>query len=184
MAQTNVAQTNTVTYTQKLLSHADPNLIEVGRKIRDARDHGEFREFCDTIGVHTRKAYDLIAIADAIDRGLLTPTDVTKIGWSKARLVAKQTHTRRQARQAVAFAADNTLPALVAYLREGGSGEPLVTKSFHLTWRQAGELDAALKVAGVHMHRGRMENRSQALMRIIRNYAGSRQARHRRGALG
>jgi hypothetical protein len=165
-----VAQTNTVTHTRKLLSHADPNLIEVGREIRGAQVSGKFPEFCAAIGVHTRKAYDLITIADAVDHRLLTPNDVTNIGWSKARLVAKQSHTRRQARQAVAFATDNTLPALVAYLRGGGSGEVLITKSFHLTHRQASDLDAALKVAGVRMHRGRMENRTDALMVIIRAF--------------
>ena len=47
---------------------SDPVLL--GRRIRQAKKRGEFAFFCSSHRIHTRKAYDLIAIADAVDFGL------------------------------------------------------------------------------------------------------------------
>jgi hypothetical protein len=148
-------------------------LLVLGRRIRRARDRGEFASFCSSVPIHSRKAYDLIAIANAVDAGLLPPGIVEQIGWSKARLVAERGRTIRYARGAVAFARTNTLAALVAYFQRDGVGTALITKSFHLTKAQAKELDATLLQAGARMHGGRMTGRNDSLMRILRSYRQS-----------
>lgn len=154
-------------------------LVGLGRSIRSARKHGEFAEFCATHLIHTRKGYDLIVIADAVDAGRLTPNDVTEIGWSKARLIAAQATNKLAARNAVRFARHNILPAVVAYFQQDGAATPLVTKSFHLSPQQASELEAALLRAGGLVRGGRLQNRSHALMTIVRNF---QTAAHRRNA--
>src|SRR4051812_22763090 len=100
-----------------MLAQAEPDLVAVGRLIRAARIRGEFKIFCDAVSLHTRKAYDLIAIADAVDAGRLQGTVVQEIGWSKARLIAEHAATKTKARRAMAFARKNTLAALSAYFQ-------------------------------------------------------------------
>jgi hypothetical protein len=112
----------------------------------------------------------LIAIADAVDDGRLSEGEVQEVGWSKARLIAEYASSKTESRRAIGFARRNTLPALMSYCKQNGTGTALVTKSFHLTPEQAGELDAALLQAGAGLRRGRMDARSDALMRIIRTY--------------
>jgi len=150
-----------------------PDLVSLGRRIRRARDRGEFSPFCSSVRIHTRKAYDLMAIADAVDSDLMKASLVQEIGWSKARLIAERTGTKSEARRAIAFARYNTLPALAAYFQQDGNGMALVTKSFHLTRSQADELDAALVKAGAKPRKGRMNGRKDALMSIVRNYTHS-----------
>jgi len=153
-----------------MLAQAEPDLVSVGRLIRAARNRGNFKAFCDALSLGTRKAYDLIAIADAVEAGHLPETVVQEIGWAKARLIAERAATKSGARSAVTFARKNTLPALVAYFRGGGAGVKLITKSFHLTVQQAQYLDATLVEAGAQRRRGRLDNRADALMRIVREY--------------
>jgi hypothetical protein len=43
------------------------DLVGLARRIRQARNRGEFTSYCASIHVHSRKAYDLMAIADAVD---------------------------------------------------------------------------------------------------------------------
>lgn len=155
------------------------DLVELGRAIRAARDRGEFATFCATVPVHSRKAYDLIAIVDAIDARRLTPQDVATLGWSKARLIAERASTRAVARQAVAFARDNTLPAVVAYFRDDRARKALVTKSFHLTLQQARTLEAALVRASGVRRGGRLQNRTEALMAILREFSAWHAAKGR-----
>jgi hypothetical protein len=150
---------------------SEPDLVGLGRRIRRARDRGELRLFCDAVLLHSRKAYDLIAIADAVDAGLLQEEVVQEIGWSKARLIAERAGTKPTARRAIVFARNHTLPALVAFFKHDGNGMALVTKSFHLTPEQARELDAALLRAGARQQGPRMDGRNDALMRIVRSYS-------------
>jgi hypothetical protein len=150
------------------LDKADPVLL--GRRIRQAKGRGEFDSFCLSHRIHSRKAYDLIAIADAVDRDLLQEKVVQEIGWSKARLIGERARTKPDARRAIAFARSNTLPALTAYFQHEGKGVALVTKSFHLTKTQADELNAALIKAGAQLRKRRMNGRTDALMRILRGY--------------
>lgn len=145
------------------------DLVALARRIRQAQMRGEFPSYCASIGVHSRKAYDLIAIANAVDAGLLENRLVQEIGWSKARLIAEYANTKSEARRAIAFARRNTLPALAAYFKKGAS-EALVTKSFHLTRSQAEDLEAALLSAGAQRRGGRLVNRPDALMRVLRDY--------------
>lgn len=147
-----------------------PDLVRLGRRIRRARDSGDFLSFCSSQRIHSRKAYDLIAIANAVDAGLLQPGLVQEIGWSKARLIAERALTKPGARRAIAFARGNTLPALTAYFQQEGEGVALVTKSFHLTKSQADELESALVKAGAEGRKGRMNGRTDALMTILRSY--------------
>jgi hypothetical protein len=56
---------------RKLLAQSEPDLVAVGRLVRAARDNGNFKTFCDAVSLHPRKAYDLIAIADAVEDGRL-----------------------------------------------------------------------------------------------------------------
>ena len=146
------------------------DVVALGRRIRQAHDRGEFSSFCASTRIHQRKAYDLIAIADAVDAGRLDVRTVEEIGWSKARLIAAQTTTKVAARRAIAFARGNTLPALVKYFQRDGLASALVTKSFHLTGRQAAELELVLLQAGARQRSGRMDGRSKALMQIVRAY--------------
>ena len=148
----------------------EPDLVSLGRRIRRARNRGEFLSFCSSVRIHSRKAYDLIAIANAVDAGLLQPGLVQEIGWSKARLIAERALTKPGARRAIAFARGNTLPALTAYFQQEGKGVALVTKSFHLTESQADELESALVKAGAKGRKGRMNGRTDALMTILRSY--------------
>jgi len=153
-----------------MLAQAEPDLVSVGRLIRAARNRGNFKAFCDALSLGTRKAYDLIAIADAVEAGRLPETVVQEIGWAKARLIAERAATKSEARSAVTFARQNTLPALVAYFRGGGAGVKLVTKSFHLTTHRAQMLESALVQAGAQRRGGRLDNRADALMRILREF--------------
>ena len=150
---------------------SDPVLL--GRRIRQAKKRGEFAFFCSSHQIHTRKAYDLIAIADAVDSDFLQESVVQEIGWSKARLIAERAGTEPKVSHAIAFARSNTLAALTAYFQQDGNGKALVTKSFHLTRSQADELDAALVKAGAQRRKGRMNGRTDALMSIARNYTQS-----------
>jgi hypothetical protein len=155
---------------RKLLAQSEPDLVAVGRLVRAARDNGDFKTFCDAVSLHPRKAYDLIAIADAVEAGRLQGADVQEIGWSKARLIAEQAATKSKAKRALGFARKNTLAALVAYFRGDGAGVKLIAKSFNLTRHQAQELDATLVQAGARRRQGRMENRAEALMTVLRGY--------------
>ena len=153
--------------------------VKLGEALRRAQTDGQFKEFCAAYRLHTRKAYELVRIAEAVHRNLLTPADVEDIGWTKAALVAGVTGSRR-ARQAVAYARKYTLPALVSFLRHdqtahGRAEQGLITKSFHLTPAEAEELDAALRLAGAEERGGRMLDRSEPIMRIVRAFkpAGS-----------
>jgi len=156
-----------------MLAQAEPDLVSVGRLVRAARNEGNFKAFCDAVSLGTRKAYDLIAIADAVDAGRLQETVVQEIGWAKARLIAEKAATRSKVRSATAFARKNTLPALAAYFQGGGAGVQLVTKSFHLTMHQAQALESALVQAGAQRRQGRLDNRADALMRILREFTKS-----------
>ena len=49
----------------------------------------------------------------------------------------------------------------------------LVTKSFHLTMHQAQALENALVQAGAQQRQGRLDNRADALMSILREYRQS-----------
>lgn len=98
--------------TVSLKAGSESDLVALGRSIRAARDRREFPEFCATIPIHTRKAYDLIAIADAVDADRLTLADVTDIGWSKACLIAAQATGKAATRKAIRVARSNTLPAV------------------------------------------------------------------------
>lgn len=146
-----------------------PNLIELAARIADARRQGRFRAYCTEINIHTRKAYDLMVIAEALDEARLKADDVFELGWSKARLVATHARTRREIRRAVTFARINTLAAVVAYFKTG-TETALITKSFHLTADEAEELDAALGLAGGDHRKGRFHKRSAALMNLVREY--------------
>jgi hypothetical protein len=159
------------------MDRTEPDLVLLGRRIRDARERGKFPSFCSSIPIHTRKAYDLIAIANAVDAGLFDAKIVHEIGWSKARLVAERTNTKRAARQAVAFARGNILPAVVGYFQRKRTGKKLVTKSFHLTVSQAKELEAALVQAGARRRHDRLDNRTDALMQILREFVVSMKLR-------
>ena len=154
------------------------DLIALGRSIRAARDRREFPEFCATVPIHTRKAYDLIAIADAVDAKRLTPADVVEIGWSKARLIAAHAAGKAATRKAVRFARSNILPAVVAYFQQDGAATPRITKSFHLSPQQATELEAALLKAGGVQRGGRLQNRSHALMAIVRDFQAATRRRN------
>jgi hypothetical protein len=153
---------------RRLLSQAVPDLVSVGCLLRAAREMGGFAEFCHSVGLHSRKAYDLIAIADAVASGLLAHDVVREIGWSKARLIATQATTKREAQRALIFARNHTLPALAAFLRTDGVLGPLVTKCFHVTPGDSKIIEAALRSAGARLRAGRLDNRSEALMRIVR----------------
>ena len=115
---------------------------------RAARDSGDFKAFCEAVSLHPRKAYDLIAIADAVEAGRLQGTDVQEIGWSKARLIAEHAATKGKAKSALGFARKNTLAALAANFQGNGTGAKLITKSFNLTAQQAKQLETALVQAG------------------------------------
>ena len=140
------------------------DLVNLGRRIRRARDSGDFSSYCSSQRIHSRKAYGLIAIADAVDSDILRERVVREIGWSKARLIAERTRSKTEARRAIAFARTNPLPALTAYFQRDGNGRSLVTKSFHLTKSQADELSAALVKAGAQLQKGRMNGRTDALI--------------------
>jgi predicted Zn-dependent protease len=158
---------------RRLLAQANPDLVAVGRLARAARNSTEFKAFCSAVGLGTRKAYDLIAIADAVEAGRLQEVVVQEIGWAKARLIAEHAATKSKARQALAFARKNTLAALVAYFQGSGAGVKLITKSFHLTVQQAQYLDSTLVQAGAQRRGGRLDNRADVLMRILRAYRQS-----------
>lgn len=153
-----------------LLAQNPADLVELGRVLEAARQLGEFGAICDTLPIHTRKAYDLISIAGAVDDGRLRPEVVDEIGWTKARLIATRTSTKQETLRALALAPSVTVPALAAYLRDEQTAEPLVTKSFHLTQTEAAQLETALRRAGAHVRGGRIENRSEALMVIVRAF--------------
>jgi hypothetical protein len=146
---------------------SDVEVLVLARQVRDARGAGTFASFCADHGLHTRKAYDLITIIDAVDARRLSADDVRHLGWSKARLVASHGESKALAAAAVSFALNNTLPALARYLRHPGKETRLVTKCFHLTINQARKLEHALMAAGGQMSGGRMKNRSEALMAVV-----------------
>ena len=158
-------------------ANTEPDLVVLGRRIRRARERGEFASFCSSQRIHSRKAYDLMAIADAVDADLMKASLVQEIGWSKARLIAERAATKPEARRALAFARNNTLPALTAYFQRNGRGTSLVTKCFHLTKSQADELDSALIRAGAQLRKGRMNGRTEALMRVVHDYKPSSPSR-------
>jgi hypothetical protein len=141
-----------------------------------ARASGDFRAFCDAVELGPRKAYDLIAITNAVEAGRLQETDVQEIGWSKARLIAEQASTKGKAKSALGFARKNTLAALAAYFQGNGTGTKLITKSFNLTAQQAKQLETALVQAGAQRRHGRMDNRADALMSVLREYRKSKHA--------
>jgi hypothetical protein len=155
---------------RKLLVGAKPDYVEIGRLARAARHAGGFKAFCDEVPIHSRKAYDLIAIADAVDAGFLAAEVVSELGWTKVRFIASRARTKSAARSALTFARKNTVPAIVAYLRAPMAAEKLITKSFNLTVKQARELELALDRAGARRRHGRIDNRAESLMRIIRAY--------------
>jgi hypothetical protein len=132
-----LVQQSGVARARQLLARAEPDLVAVGRLVRAARIRGDFKAFCAAVKLGPRKAYDLIAIANAVEAGRLQSTDVQEIGWAKARLIAEQAATKSKARRALTFARKNTLPALFAYFQGNGAKISLVTKSFHLTVQQA-----------------------------------------------
>jgi hypothetical protein len=96
---------------------------------------------------------------------------------SKTHILNRLHRTKAEAQKAVLFAGKNTLPALVAYFRSGPSELELVTKSFHLSPEQAAQLEAALMSARGRRRHGRLENRSEALMNILRDYKKWRKSR-------
>lgn len=151
-----------------LLMSQKADLVDLGRALREAQERGEFKAICAALSVHTRKAYDLITIADAVDEGRIDARVCEELGWTKSRLIASQKGTQRQTKAAIAFAKKNTVPTLVNYFQQGRAGTPLVTKSFHLTQAEAGELEGALQEAGARKSGGRMVNRSEALMTLVR----------------
>jgi hypothetical protein len=165
-----VAVTSARNLTKLANQSGTSDLVSLGRRIRDARESGRFASFCSSVPIHSRKAYDLIAIANAVDAGLFEAKIVQEIGWSKARLIAENATTKKKAQQAVAFARDNTLPAVVGYFQRNGAGKKLITKSFHLTAGQAKVLEAALVQAGARRRHGRLDNRAVALMQILREF--------------
>jgi hypothetical protein len=165
-----LVQKSSIGRARKLLAQSEPDLVAVGRLVRTARDNGNFKTFCDAVSLHPRKAYDLIAIADAVGTGRLHAADVQAIGWSKARLIAAHATTKGKAWRAVAFARENTLPALVGYFQGNGAGVKLIAKSFQLTVQQAQQLESALDQAGAQRHHGRLDNRAEALMTVVRGY--------------
>jgi hypothetical protein len=177
-----LVQKTSIGKARKLLAQSEPDLVAVGRLVRAARDNGDFKAFCDAVSLHPRKAYDLIAIADAVEAGRLRGADVQEIGWSKARLIAGHAATKSKAKRALEFARKNTLPALVGYFQGDGAGVTLIAKSFHLTVQQAQELDATLIQAGARRRQGRMENRAEALMSVLREYR-LRTKPHQRGGV-
>ena len=105
-----------------MLAQAEPDLVSVGRLVRAARNRGDFKAFCAAVSLGTRKAYDLIAIADAVDAGRLQEAVVQEIGWAKARLIAEQAATKSKARRAVTFARKNTSRRLSRTSEEAGPG--------------------------------------------------------------
>jgi hypothetical protein len=48
----------------------EPDLVSLGRRIRRARNRGEFSSFCSSVRIHSRKVYDLMAIAMQLIRTL------------------------------------------------------------------------------------------------------------------
>jgi hypothetical protein len=164
-----------------LLAQPAPDLVRIGRLIRQAHADASIDAVHEQCGLGLRKTYDLMAIATAVDEGLLTSVEVQKIGWSKARAIATHSRSRAEARRALAFAAMNTNPALVAYLKGDHPPEGLITKSFHLTNSQAAMLERKLRQAGGRISGGRMQNRADALMTILRafNSATRRKAQGR-----
>jgi hypothetical protein len=152
----------------RLLAGDKPDLVEVGRRLQQAQERGEFAAFCSALSLHTRKAYGLVAIGVAVDAGRMEAGVCADIGWSKAQLIAARATSKREARKAITFARANTLPALVKYFQHESSASSLVTKSFHLTIAEAEELELALQKAGALRSGGRMVNRSKALMTLIR----------------
>ena len=115
--------------------------VKLGGLLQRAQRAGQFKEFCASRALHTRKAYELIRIAEAVQRKLLTPADVMDIGWTKAAVVARAA-SDGPTRQAIAYARKYTLPALVRFLRDGEAthgraAQALITKSFHLTAAEA-----------------------------------------------
>ena len=163
-----------------LVATRRPNLVQLGRELREAQDRGEFNAACVALSIHTRKAYDLITIADAVDGGRLDAKMCEELGWSKARLIATRATKKRETRQAIAFARANTLPALLRYFQQGSNGQALVTKSFHLTKAEAEELEDALQEAGARKSGGRLVNRSEALMTLVRMRRPANAPRSRR----
>ena len=162
---------------RRLLAQAQPDLVEVGRLVRAARIRGDFKAFCAAVSLGTRKAYELIAIADAVNAGRLQEAVVQEIGWSKSGLIAERATTKSETRRATAFARKNTLAALSAYFKENGTGTKLVTKCFHLTENQAQQLETALDQAGARRRQGRMDNRAEALMSVLREYRQPKETR-------
>jgi hypothetical protein len=153
------------------------DLVSLGRRIRHANLRKEFASFCASVPIHSRKAYDLIAIANAVDAGLFQAKAVQEIGWSKARVIAQRANTKSIAQDAVAFARTNTLPAVVGLFQRNGAKTKLITKSFHLTVGQAQELETTLVDAGAQRRHGRLDNRADALMRILHEFGLSMKLR-------
>ena len=167
-----------VVHARRARAENGADLVKLGEALRRAQSDGQFKEFCAAYRLHTRKAYELIRIAEAVGRQLITRADVEEIGWTKAALVAG-IDNRRHVRQAVAYARKYTLPALVSFLRHDQAAheraeQGLVTKCFHLTPAEAEELDAALRLAGAEERGGRMRDRSEPIMRIVRAYKPAR----------
>jgi len=165
---------------RRLFGSAKPDLVELGRALRQAQERGEFKAACEALPIHTRKAYDLITIAEAVDAGRLEARVCEELGWTKTRLIAALKGTKQQSRRAIAFARKNTAPALVNYIQQGNDGEALVTKSFHLTEAEAEELEDALQKAGARKSGGRLVNRSEALMTLVRMRRPANAPRSRR----
>jgi hypothetical protein len=158
-----------LTIARQMLSGTGADLVRLGQRLRVAQADGKFVQFCAALPIHTRKAYDLIQIAAAVDRGLVTAGDVEHIGWTKACRIAPL-EGKRRVQQAVAFARTNTVPALERYLKDSAAKQALVTKSFHLTADEAAEVEAALRQAGAKVRGNRIADRSEPLMRIIRAF--------------
>jgi hypothetical protein len=146
----------------------------LGEALQHAQAAGKLKEACQELGIHWRKADDLIQVAEAVQKRLLTPAEVDSIGWTKAAMISRVTN-RSQARTVVAVARTHTLPAFARFMRAGdfgqqGKARKLVTKCFHLTPSESQQLDDVLGLAGDEMRGSRVIDRSASLMRIIRAY--------------
>ena len=128
---------------------------------------GELAAFCDEVNLNKRKAYHLIEIVQAVEEGRMREADVEAIGWTKAQAIVSSRPTAAQAKRAVTFAACHTVAELEAYMATGESARR-VPRIFHLTEKEAAELDALLLANGAERARRGIVKREAALMAVVR----------------
>lgn len=157
---------------RKLLSDTTSNFVSLGRLLETERENGSLTEFCKAVPIHRRKAYDLALIARAVSDKKITEKQVTSLGWTKAKMIVSTNRSKVDCQSLVKRASVISATALQTLTLTGDTTKR-TSVMFCLTDAELAELNAALIKSGGRLKGGRFENRSEALMVLVRESAAT-----------